>query len=372
MHIAMISRGYPSKEYPTMGNFEADTAHALARAGVQVSFLAVDMRSFRRKRPWGLRVEKTSGITVYHIDWPVGAVPKKLFYRLAFQALKRAWRRMEREEGTPELIHTLFTDYGVLGAMMKERTGIPLYLCENFSRIHVDPIDPALKEAAAFAYEKADVIQTVSVSMQKRLREVFGADSVVIPNLPDLSLFRYEDNEKEDLLVTAGRITKEKGMPELVDAFLLLKDEFPQLRLELFGEGDQRAPLEEKAKKAGVSERILFRGAVPREVMAKSYRKARWFALASHHETFGLAYIEAWAAGLPALVTRCGGPDTFVTPENGVLVPPKNLEALTRGLRNLLTTDYDRPAIARRAADVFSEERIIGETLQLYKTMKRM
>lgn len=368
-HIALISRGYPTPAYPTLGNFEADTAHALARAGVQVSFLAVDMRSIRRKRPWGLHIEKKNGITLYRIDWPVGAVPKKLLYRLSFQALKRVWAAMVRAEGTPDLIHTLFTDYGVLGAMMKEKTGIPLYLSENFSRINTDPIDPALKAAAAYAYAKADVIQTVSPAFQKRLKEVFGADSVEIPNLPDLTLFSYKDGPKDDLLVSTGRITREKGMPELLEAFFRLKDDFPQLRLELFGEGDQRPLLEQTAAEQGVSHRVTFHGNTEREDIAETYARAKWFALCSHHETFGLAFIEAWAAGLPVLATRCGGPEHLITEQNGVLVPVGDISAIEAGLRKLMRENYDRKKIARAIESEFSEERIIGEIVAQYENL---
>lgn len=366
-HVAMITRGYPTPDYPTMGIFEADYAHALARAGVQVSYLSVDMRSFRRKRPWGMSAEEKDGITLYRIDWPVGAVPKKWLYRVSFLAVQRVWQEMLRREGSPDLIHTVFTDYAVLGAMMKEKTGLPLYVCENFSHIHVDPIDPDLKKAAEYAYPRADVIQSVSPAFQQRLKEVFGVDSVEIPNLPDLKQFAYADTQKQPLLVSAGRVTDEKGMPELLDALLRIKDDFPALRLEIFGEGNRKTALEQRARDEGVADRVIFHGNTDRNKIAQTYRDAGWFALCSHHETFGLAYIEAWAAGMPVLATRCGGPDHLVTPENGVSVPVGDPAGIEAGLRRLLTTGYNRKEIARCTRERFSEERIVGAILDEYE-----
>ncbi|MGI6440574.1 MAG: glycosyltransferase [Peptoniphilaceae bacterium] len=364
-HVAMISRSYPTDEYQTSGIFEADYAHALARAGLQVSFLAVDMRSFRRKRRFGLRVEEKQGITIYRIDWPVGAIPKRLFYRLSFMALTKVWDAMLKREGRPDLIHTMFTDYAVLGAMMKEKTGVPLYMTENFSHINTDPIHPDLKRAAEYAYPLADVIQTVSPAFQKRLKNVFGVDSVDIPNLPDLRLFNHSDQPKEKLLVSTG-LREEKGTPELVEAFSLLKDDYPALRLEIFGGGELFHSLNQSIKQKGLADRVFLHGSVDRSVIAETYKRASWFALCSHHETFGLAYVEAWASGLPVLGTRCGGPEHYFTEDNGILVPVGDIPAIENGLRALMQKEYDRQQIAQKAHEAFSEARIIGQIQAQY------
>lgn len=64
-------------------------------------------------------------------------------------------------------------------------------------------------------------------------------------------------------------------------------------------------------------------------------RHSNAFVLASRTETFGVVYIEALSQGLPIIATRCGGPESIVTSDNGLLVPIENIPELTKALLTL-------------------------------------
>lgn len=366
-HVAMIARSYPTPEYKTLGIFEADYAHALAKRGIKVSFIALDMRSFLRKRPLGVHVETKDNLTVYRIDWPLGNLPKGLYYLLAYRALTTIFKKVVEAEGTPDLIHAVFTDYAYLAARLKEDTGIPLYICEPNSHINQDEIDPPLKKAADFAYHTADVVQAVSPRFQEKLHDVFGIDAVNIPILPNLDLFKYNEGPREKKIVCTGRLTEAKGMYELIDAFIAFRKHDPAYTLHIFGDGDAREALQKRIKEAMVDDAVTLHGIVSRETIAKAYETAEFFALCSHHETFGLSYIEAWASGLPVLATKCGGPEHLFTKNNGRDVTVGDTTAIYEAMQEIAHGDFDHAEIARWARTHFSEDKIIGDILSEYE-----
>ena len=116
-------------------------------------------------------------------------------------------------------------------------------------------------------------------------------------------------------------------MAELLHAFAALHGE---PRLIIFGDGPESGALRALCAELGLYSRVSFRGHCPREELAEAYAAADCFVLASRSETFGVAYIEAMAAGLPVIATRCGGPEDFVTEENGILIPVDDEERAHR------------------------------------------
>lgn len=373
LHIAMITRGIPSPEYPTVGIFEFDYAKAFLRRGHKVSILAIDMRSIRRRRKFGSKSYEKEGISIISVDWPVGNVPRRMLYWISYFALEKAYQELVEKSGIPDLLHATFTDFAFIASLLKKKVGLPLYVCEPNSHINIDPIPDSLFRAADLSYHSADVVQAVSPRFQKRLGDLFGIDAVNIPILPNLSLFRYKEGPRKKSIVSTGRVTKAKGMRELLEAFFRISEVFPEYTLDIFGDGDDRAMLEERVRRNKADMRVKFHGAVPREVIAKAYDTAELFSLCSHHETFGLSYIEAWGSGLPVLSTRCGGPEHAFTENNGLLVPVGDVDAIEEGLRGMIENigQYDRGQIARIAHEEFSEERIIDAIMGHFREITK-
>jgi glycosyltransferase involved in cell wall biosynthesis len=85
--------------------------------------------------------------------------------------------------------------------------------------------------------------------------------------------------------------------------------------------------------------------------------------LASRGETFGVVYIEALAAGVPVIGTKCGGPEDFVSEDMGLLVEVDNVEALTGAMQHMIehSGEYDRELIKRKIKDSFSPQTVARE-----------
>ena len=128
-------------------------------------------------------------------------------------------------------------------------------------------------------------------------------------------------SDNEIVLVSAGRVTRDKGFDILLESLKLLAP-LPFSAL-IVGEGDYLSEMKQGADVYGLGERVMFLGYrtdVPQILQASDI-----FVLLSLHETFGNAIIEAAQESLPVVATRVGGiPEIVNDGYTGILVPPGN------------------------------------------------
>ncbi|MFJ9794805.1 glycosyltransferase family 4 protein [Streptomyces sp. NPDC101145] len=157
-----------------------------------------------------------------------------------------------------------------------------------------------------------------------------------------------------------GSVTELKGVKWLVEAFAQCHAEDPTLTLTLVGEGPLRRPLTERVAELGLSDAVKLPGSIPHEQALELMRSHDLLVHPSRYETFGMTIVEGIAAGMPVLVTRCGGPEkTLAGIEDaaGELIDvEENAESISEGYRRLRTRflagglDLER-AQAKLAAD---------------------
>jgi len=106
-------------------------------------------------------------------------------------------------------------------------------------------------------------------------------------------------------------------------------------------------------------------------VISKKLKSSDCFVLASQNETFGVVYIEALACGIPVIATKCGGPEEFVSEENGFLVPVDDIDSLVKAMRDIYenSKNYDREKISKVTAGLFSPNEIANRLLEVYKNI---
>jgi glycosyltransferase involved in cell wall biosynthesis len=174
-------------------------------------------------------------------------------------------------------------------------------------------------------------------------------------------------SEEAPIVGTAARLVPIKGLDVLVRAVATL----PNARLEIAGDGPERARLERLARELGTADRITFLGW--QDDLAECFARWTLASVASRDEGFGIAALEAMAAGLPVVASRVGGiPELVEHERSGLLVPPGDIAALANALGEL-TADPQRAAAmgaaARERAAAFRPERLVAAVAAVYERL---
>ena len=199
------------------------------------------------------------------------------------------------------------------------------------------PRYPAGARAVRRALGSARLVLANSAGIEEEARRLGAQHTRVVrlgTDVPD----HPPHKEAAPTLVTVAHLVARKRHADVVRALWLLRDRHPQLRYLIVGDGPEREPLARLAAELGVADRVELAGQLPREEALARARAAHVFVMPSIDEAFGVAYVEAMAAGLPAVAARGeAGPQEIAAAGDGLrLVPPADVEALAAELDTLL------------------------------------
>jgi teichuronic acid biosynthesis glycosyltransferase TuaC len=184
---------------------------------------------------------------------------------------------------------------------------------------------------------------------------------------------RTADRAGTQSLVTVAHLVARKRHADVLRALAVLSQRHPTLRYVVIGDGPERFALEGLAMRLGVAERVDFLGQLAPEEALERARDCTLFVMPSTEEAFGVAYVEAMAAGVPAIGCRGEpGPEEIAAAGDGfMLVPPGDIERLTQRIDELLSDPQRlREAGLRARATVaanFTWRRCGEETVDAYE-----
>jgi glycosyltransferase involved in cell wall biosynthesis len=170
-------------------------------------------------------------------------------------------------------------------------------------------------------------------------------------------------------LAFAGRLTAQKSLTRALDAVASADG----VQLVVAGEGPDRPALELHAAELGITDRVTFLGAQPRQRIVELFRAADASILSSSWENLPHTVVEALAVGTPVLAMEAGGVGEVVRDgENGLLVPAGDASALAEAVRRYFADDALRERLRAAAAPsvaAYAPERVFGE---LEATLRRV
>lgn len=371
MRIFFVSRGLPSEVNRILGLFEMDQAKALQEMGHEVVFLSVDLRSFRRKRPFGFNSYEREGLKIEEASIPLGRVPKAALLFLGEWGFRRIFRKAVKKYGKPDLVHSHFADVACMVTGGLKGTGIRHIITEHSSKLN-GQLDDFDKKNYRNAYENSDGVITVSSALQARLDQLFGVKSTCIHNIVDLDIFTYGEKQEDGnfTFISVGGITPIKNTINTVKAFAEIAAHKDDVKLVIVGDGSERQNIEQLIGELSLEDRVEMTGMLTRAEIHDHHIAADCFVLPSKSETFGVAYIEAMASGLPVIASRCGGPEDFVTEENGILLAENTVDDLAKAMLHMYEnrSSYNGKLISEKTRERFSGSNIAKQIDDFYKS----
>jgi glycosyltransferase involved in cell wall biosynthesis len=356
---------------------------------------APDVAAFLRMRGHGIEVVVTASAApapeAYPVHWIRRSLPKGAIHvRTGLEVARRAARA--------DVVYTTgMFGRSAFGARLARRpyviklTADPAFERARRRGIVGGDVDEFQREGTGAAVRLLRVARDVELrhaahvfTPSAYLRELTLSWDVdpervsVLPNpTPQLPALRSRDELRRSFGMTgpalafAGRLTAQKSLRVALEAVAAVD----QVTLSIAGEGDQQPALERDVAELGLTERVQFLGALPRERVVELFAAADASILSSTWENFPHTVVEALAVGTPVIATATGGVGEVVQDgENGLLVPLGDSRALGDAIRRYFGDEALRRRLRERAApsvEQYSQERIFTELEQTLERVAR-
>ncbi len=401
MNVLVFSHLFPHPAQPGLGSFVLEHVKALQQAGVNVRVVSGRPFWFSRRRNFlRLAYQCLDFFRLYHASseqwWslegiPVKYLPYPLLYASTFMngwGYHRAfaWHAKKlRRAFKFDFIHahTGHLDGGA-ARLLASRSGCPYVITEHTGPFATLMQQRIVRRSTLKALRSAEYVTAVSKAQKEDILTHLGMKHqnklYVVHNSVDLDSFCLSKGWSPDpmapKILFVGYFVPVKNISLLLEAFQLVHAERPRATLMLVGGGENREQEEAidlQLKQLEIEEAVEMRGYTARKDVASLMSNAcDMLVLSSKSESFGCVVAEALAAGKPAVVTRCGGPEDIVTADwMGRICENNNPKALADAILSVANQLplMDAQKIRASVASRFSSDVITKEHVRLYKAL---
>lgn len=372
VRILAVTSQLPVAGDPGRGRPLVQTLQALARkASLRVLSPVAHYPPLLRPRSYLFHAASPGhavpGLPIEYLRYPTLPLAGRLSNGLACAAALRAAIRRERPDVV--LAYWMYPDAWAAWRVARS-LGLPLVAGARGSDLRVRDRMSAwfTRQVAA----DADRLLVVSQDLGRVAVSRYGVDARrvrAIANGCDAGIFHPRPRgaaraglgfpADARIVAYVGRLVPEKGLRELVQAMGPMCHAHADLQLAIIGDGPMREALQGLAAQSGL--RVHMPGALPPGDVAQWLAAADLLALPSYSEGHPNVLVEALACGRPVVASDVGGIPEVVDASCGLLVPPRDAQALGAALEQALAREWDADALAQRFSR--SWDQVAGETL---------
>ena len=197
----------------------------------------------------------------------------------------------------------------------------------------------------------------------------------IIPNfLPNIS--NLNTNYSQKVVVSVGRLSKEKGFLRLIDICKLIQDssEFKDWKLHIVGDGELKEKIENKIRDLNLTNSIILKPFT--KDVESEYLSASIYAMTSHFEGLPMVLIEAQSYALPTISfdIATGPSDIIENDKSGYLIEDNNLNEYATKLKTLMSDENLRAKMGAKSKEIvkskFSKEVVMKQWMELFERIK--
>lgn len=235
---------------------------------------------------------------------------------------------LELSKFDPDLIHIQSIGLGHIPAMLKAIRKTPFVSCGQGLDVYIDY--PFKKVVLFSSLRYSHTIVALTNEMKKRFNEMTDTRIVIVPNGVDIDKFVSDKRSFSrgiiglaldlPLMLFVGRLAREKGIYEAIDAFERTNETIGNLQLYIIGDGPEKKGVIKRIEKSKFWNSIRLVGKVDHEEISDYFSAADILIVPSHYEGLSLVVLEGFASGLPIVCSATGGlQDIVIEGENGFL-----------------------------------------------------
>lgn len=281
------------------------------------------------------------GIPTFYARYGMSPIPKTTrgFFYIH---LRRAFRRVITEWGYPDVIHTQ-DEYAYYVMKWLAPYGVPFIISQHWTGFMERTIDHSGVRRFQWAFDRAAKVLPANKFAEEDYRSYgLHPQTTWLPNALDTNVFTPPANSnRQPWLLHASGFSVAKRFPDILQAFMLVHEKQPGVKLQIVGDGSNRVKMEALAKGMLSPDSYRFHGSLTKPELAELMRRSSGFVMASDAETFGCVLMEAMACGCPVLTTRIGGIPAVVREGDGLFFEVGNVPDIVAGMERLLMGTHD-------------------------------
>jgi glycosyltransferase involved in cell wall biosynthesis len=278
--------------------------------------------------------------------------------------------------GTPDIIHAhMMFPAGTIARKLNKFAGIPYVFTEHTGPFELCYPTDDLKARCVDILSHAEFIMPDSRTHGRDIMKIYDHPEkyVYVTNVVDTKKFYpYKHENPVCKIVHTSLLQDErKDVSGLIQTVAELYKKRQDFVLVIVGDGPDRPKLEALAESLDLREHVIFfAGSVSDDELSLTVRNSDFFIINSKHENFCVACAEALACGIPVVAPVCGGPEEYVTPEQGIIFQHGDLY---QAMDKMLDTykSYDGDKLHEYAVKKFSAERAGKDLFDVYQKVWR-
>lgn len=384
MKVLFISAWYPNRYDEMAGLFVRKHAQAVSQfCEVEVLYIhpSTDISRFE------ISTNKIANVKETTVYFPAKSnnIVQKLIKQLNYiSAYYKGWRHVKKNNFTPDIIHAnILTRTGLMAFLIRLITGIPYVLTEHWSRYL--PLRNSYhgfirKKTTKMVAAKAEAIFPVSENLKNAmiLHDIKNQSYKVINNTVDNFFFKQAvktDQRIAQILHVSCFDEQAKNLKGMLKALKKVSESREDFKLTLVGTGIDFKSIHNYAQSLNFPEGMIeFTGEKMPAQVAEYMQQSDFFVLFSNYENSPVVISESLACGKPVISSNVGGISEHINSSNGILIAPRDEEALAESISYMLDhyVDYKTDEIQSAAKSKFSMEAVGKEIYDQYlKALKR-
>jgi glycogen(starch) synthase len=364
MRVLHLTPEFPPVIWGGLGTAVGGLATASAHAGVSVGVMLVGGALVLGDGSYGAwRLISSDQHKVVADESQVMSSGGVLFFQVQPGEADATGIRLVRK-WKPDVVHLHTAWFWPIARAIREQTGTPLiYTVHSLDRAeyeigdfvtHWDTQETVIAAAdrvIALSRNEQDLIGKYCPVARDRVRIVGNG---IDDSLAARAAVRRKRPNNSPIVLYSGRFVDRKGIRELFQAIPRVLDKMPNVRFVLAGGYGTAAEIERTWLDESLQpyrRQIQFTGWLTPDKVSEWYRRADILVMPSWYEPFGMVILEGMLHGLPIACTSVGGPvDILEHDKNALLFPPRDVEALTDAILQLVSQPELRHRVGQEAA----------------------